>query len=211
MSRSPKIVIVDYGVGNVHSIQNVFNYLKYKTVLSSNPSLIDEADVLILPGVGAFEFAMQAITKSGLRSVLDRNILQKGKPTIGICLGMQLLFESSAENGRHDGLGYIPGSVERIQAAKDFPVPHVGWNKLNITQKKALYERTDDPFFYFDHSYAVQCDSQFVTSFCNYGSNQITASVNKDNLFGVQFHPEKSDRSGLKLFRGFVESARAMK
>ena len=200
-----KVVIIDYGVGNVHSVFNAINLLGYKVIISSKPEVIEDASAIILPGVGAFQVAIESLHKNNLHNILTEQVLVKKKPILGICLGMQLFADQSYENGIHKGLGWIPGDVKHLELPKGFQVPHVGWNNTTVT-KSVLFNRLDNnPNFYFDHSYYLDCHPDFVAATCSYGK-QIVAAVNYDNIYGVQFHPEKSQTSGLKLFRGFLNS-----
>ncbi len=200
---SKKIVIIDYGVGNVHSVYNALHLLGYKAQVSGNAKEIDNAAALILPGVGAFEIAINNLTKSGLRGILEEQVLEKGKPILGICLGMQLFAETSSENGLHKGLGWIKGNVVKLNLPEGFSVPHVGWNNTIVEKPTSLFDRlSGEPQFYYDHSYHFQCTQDNLAAYCNYGI-KVTSAVVKDNIYGVQFHPEKSQTAGLKLFRGF--------
>jgi imidazole glycerol-phosphate synthase subunit HisH len=202
----PEIVIIDYGVGNTHSVKNAIGSLGYKVKISSSKSEISNAGALILPGVGAFGIAMENLKSSGLKDFLDEEVLLKKKPILGICLGMQLLATCSSEDGYHEGFNWINGEVVKMNLPADYSVPHVGWNDLKIDKPHPLFDKLDaSPNFYFDHSYHFICDPQHVAATCNYGK-ELTAAVRKNNIFGVQFHPEKSQVTGLKLFRGFLNS-----
>lgn len=203
----PQIVIVDYGVGNTYSVANAIQSLGYRKVkISDNEELIHAADALILPGVGAFEVCATNLIERRLDQILGEDVLIKKKPILGICVGMQLLSNYSEENGVHEGLKWIPGRVERLNLPAGFAVPHVGWNNVKTNNESALFCRTgENANFYFDHSYHFVCDDKFVVGYCDY-SSKITAAVQKENIFGVQFHPEKSQVAGLKLFRGFFNS-----
>ena len=157
----------------------------------------------MLPGVGAFEPAMQTLRARGLVDLLAELVVVKRKPILGICLGMQLMAEDSEENGHHVGLGWIPGHVRRLRVPSEYSVPHVGWNDVQLLRRAPLFNRTGDaPNFYFDHSYHFVCEPAFQAAVCDY-AGPVTAAVQRDNVFGVQFHPEKSQASGLKLLRGF--------
>lgn len=207
MNSKLKIGIIDYGVGNTYSIFNALSYLSYSKIsITDKESEIEAMDALIFPGVGAFDEACKQLAKRQLAPVLNEQVLVKKKPILGICLGMQLFATSSEENGYHEGLNWIPGQVKKIDTNNQFPVPHVGWNDINIEKDEPLFKNNaDHVHFYFDHSYHFECESKFISSWCDYGT-KITASVQKDNIFGVQFHPEKSHISGLKLFRSFLSS-----
>lgn len=202
-----KIVIVDYGVGNTYSVSNSIHYLGYKNLkISDKESLINEADVLILPGVGAFEECASNLRKKNLDKILHEQVLIKNKPILGICVGMQLMASFSEEMGEHEGLNWIPGRVKKLEIPKPLAVPHVGWNNVITKSGNPLFGRNEqNANFYFDHSYYFDCDEEFVIGYCDYGI-KVTAAVQKRNIFGVQFHPEKSQTNGLKLFRSFFNS-----
>jgi glutamine amidotransferase len=202
-----KIVIVDYGVGNTHSVSNSIRYLGYKSLkISDKESVINEADVLILPGVGAFEECANNLRKRNLHTILNEQVLTKKKPILGICVGMQLLASVSEEMGEHEGLNWIPGRVKKLVIPKPLAVPHVGWNDVISETGNPLFGRNEqNANFYFDHSYYFDCDEKFIVGYCDYGI-KVTAAVQRDNIFGVQFHPEKSQTNGLKLFRSFFNS-----
>jgi imidazole glycerol-phosphate synthase subunit HisH len=198
------VTIVDYGVGNVYSISNSLQSLNYAVRVSSKYEELKKADALILPGVGAFEVAMEHLQKNKLIEPLTQLVMQEQKPILGICLGMQLMATSSDENGFHKGLDWIEGQVKKLDVRAPLTVPHVGWNNITIQQNNALFSRVGNQAdFYFDHSYHFQCAPEHRAATCSYGI-EVTAAVTKNNIFGVQFHPEKSQVSGLKLFRGFL-------
>lgn len=200
------VTIVDYGVGNVYSISNSLQSLGYDVRVSSNDDELKKADALILPGVGAFEVAMNYLNKRKLIEPLTKLVVEEQKPILGICLGMQLMAESSDENGLHKGLGWIEGHVKKLNVPAPLSVPHVGWNNITIKKNNELFSRlSNNADFYFDHSYYFQCTDQYRAATCSYGID-VTAAVTKNNIFGVQFHPEKSQVSGLKLFRGFLNA-----
>jgi glutamine amidotransferase len=207
MNLKQKIVIVDYGVGNTHSVSNAISHLGYsKLKITDEATVIADADALILPGVGAFEEAVRNLKSRGLDKVLNEQVLVKKKPILGICVGMQMLATISEENGVHEGLNWIPGTVKRLELPPSFAVPHVGWNDVHIKQTEPLFERNPDHSnFYFDHSYHFECDDKYVAAYCDYGA-KVTAAVQRDNIRGVQFHPEKSQVSGLRFFRSFFNS-----
>ena len=202
-----KIVIVDYGVGNTYSVSNAIEYLGYhKLKISDQEKIIADADILILPGVGAFEACMSNLRQRNLIAILNEQILVKKKPILGICVGMQMLATYSEENGLHQGLNWIEGRVKKLELSKQYAVPHVGWNNINIKAKTPLFDRLEeDCNFYFDHSFYFECDEKYVSAYCDYGI-KVTAAVQRDNIFGVQFHPEKSQTTGLKSFRSFFNA-----
>jgi glutamine amidotransferase len=204
--KKMNILIVDYGVGNTYSVKNALEFLGYKVTISSDKKDIEESEVLILPGVGAFDEAMKNIKSRGLDVILSEQVLENKKPILGICVGMQMLASYSEENGNHPGLNWIEGKVVKLELPKEYAVPHVGWNDISLSHKEPLFSKTpDQPNFYFDHSYHFVCDDKYVSAYCDYGV-KVVASVQHENIFGVQFHPEKSQTSGLKMFRSFFNS-----
>lgn len=205
--KQPSIIIVDYGIGNTFSVSNAIRALGYRKLkISSAQSDILNADALILPGVGSFETCANNLRERQLDSVLNEAVLARSKPILGICVGMQLMATSSEENGLHVGLDWIPGRVVKLALPEKYAVPHVGWNDVRPRTRDILFSRTSEsPNFYFDHSFHYKCDSVYVTAECDYGIS-LTAAIHKDNIYGVQFHPEKSQNNGLRLFRGFFNS-----
>ncbi len=200
------IAIIDYGVGNLFSLRSSFAAIGEEAVVTSDAAVISRADRLILPGVGAFEDAAKKLSDSGMAEVVKREA-QSGKPIMGICLGMQLLFEKSYEYGEHEGLGLIGGSVRPIADVidKELKIPHIGWNRLIVKKQSPLFKYlSDGDCVYFVHSYyATDCEDA-VTATAEY-SAELTASVEKDNVYGCQFHPEKSGDVGLKILKAFCE------
>jgi glutamine amidotransferase len=201
------VAIIDYGVGNLFSLSSSFSYIGVKAVVTRDPEVISAADRIILPGVGAFSDAAQKLKESGLVPVIFKEV-EKGKPLMGICLGMQLLFEKSFEYGEHSGLGLIPGMVRPISDVIDssLKIPHIGWNSLIFKGEKAPIFRylNDGDYVYFVHSfYATNCDN-FVIGETEY-SVPLTAAVRNKNVYGCQFHPEKSGEVGLNILRAFCE------
>ena len=203
--RQPKIIIVDYEVGNTYSVLNALISLGYNKVnVSKDYKEIYDADAIILPGVGAFDACMTNLRKFKLNEILDELVLVKAKPILGICVGMQLMATSSEENGMHSGLNWINGHVVKLALPQPYLVPHVGWNNVKIIQKGSFFANTiDEPHFYFDHSFHFICDEENIVAITEYSSN-IVAAIVRNNIHGVQFHPEKSQVSGLKLFRNFI-------
>ena len=196
------IAIIDYGMGNLRSVQKAFEFLGYEAVISDDPALIRQADHVVLPGVGAFCDAMERLRLTQL----DRAVLcaaAAGKPLLGICLGMQMLFEHSEENGLYDGLGLFPGTITRFED-KGLKIPHMGWNTLK-TRSCPLFDEGDDPCVYFVHSYCMsEVSDKFTAATCEYGQ-EFTAAVCRANVMATQFHPEKSGEAGLKMLRRFAE------
>lgn len=207
-----RVGIVNYGMGNLGSVASALSWLGVGSFTSENPVELAEADALILPGVGAFAQAMKNLTQAGLDSFLTCQVLDEGKPFLGICLGMQLLAEDSVEFGFTQGLGWIKGHIVPIPSSAEFQVPHVGWNQIRITGESRLLDRIgDDAHFYFDHSFHYACtDSEAVVAVCDYGEPRV-AMLEKGNIFASQFHPEKSQRNGLKLLRNFLNFAQTGK
>lgn len=203
------IAIIDYGVGNLFSLKSSFAFIDKEAVVTGDPEVIEKCDRIILPGVGAFSDAAKKLKESGLGDVVKEQAA-KGKPVLGICLGMQLLFEKSYEYGEHEGLGLIKGNVRPIAdvVGKELKIPHIGWNALIFPkdkEKSPLYKYTNEgDFVYFVHSYyAADCDES-ITAVSEYGT-MITASVQNGNIYGAQFHPEKSGNVGLGILKAFCE------
>lgn len=200
------IAIVDYGVGNLFSLKSSFEAVGAEVVVTGDKETIEQAEKIVLPGVGAFEDAAKKLRESGLADVVKAQAA-KGKPLLGICLGMQLLFDESHEYGVHKGLGLIEGKVVSMQGVipERLQIPQIGWNALKFHQSHPVlkYIKEGD-FVYFVHSYfATDCEKDLLSS-VEYGA-QITAAVAKGNVVGMQFHPEKSGNVGLNLLRAFVE------
>ena len=201
------VAIVDYGVGNLFSIICSFNAIGVKAQVTSNPRILKEADKILLPGVGAFKDSFELLKKTGL----DKVILEQahaGKDILGICLGMQLLFDMSLEDGQTQGLGLISGEIRPISEVvnPNYKIPHIGWNKLKIYKKdcKLVKYLKDGDYGYFVHSYqACNCKDSLVAT-TDY-DGEITSIVHKDNVYGCQFHPEKSSNVGLSILKAFCE------
>ncbi len=198
------VVIVDYGVGNLFSLKSSFKAIGVDVITSGDKEVIEKADKIILPGVGAFGDASDKLIKSGLFEVLI-NCAKKGVPILGICLGMQLLFEKSFEYGEHKGLGLIKGEIRPISEVipKNLKIPHIGWNQLKFTKKSGLFKYLNDgDHVYFVHSFhGVNCEESTI-AVTEYG-NTLTAAVQNGNVYGCQFHPEKSGEVGLKILKAF--------
>ena len=200
------ITIVDYGVGNLFSLKSSFSAISEQVCIASTPEQVEKAEKILLPGVGAFSDAIAKLRQSGL----DRVLIQKaneGTPLLGICLGMQLLFDESFEYGVHKGLGLIPGQVRPIEERipKGYKIPHIGWNRLDFQKQSQLFRHIQSgDFVYLVHSYsATDCDG-FISATTDYGCS-LTASVEKENVYGCQFHPEKSGNVGLNILKAFAE------
>lgn len=201
------VAIIDYGVGNLFSLKSSFRAIGEEAVVTGEPEVIRNADKLVLPGVGAFGDAAALLRKNGLDQVVCTEAAA-GKPLLGICLGMQLLFDYGVEYGRHEGLGLIPGSVQPIRPVipAAYKVPHIGWNGLHFPEAKSPLFRyvQEGDCVYFVHSfYGADCNESVIAT-AEYGP-ELTAAVAKGNVYGVQFHPEKSGSVGLHILRAFCE------
>lgn len=202
------IVIIDYNMGNVASIENILKKIGIKALITSETSVLQEADKIILPGVGAFDYGIQSLNSLGLTETLKEKVLNKKTPLLGICLGMQLLTEGS-EEGVLSGLGFFKAYTKKFSVeygGERLKIPHMGWNYVKpITDTPLLKNSPGDMRFYFVHSYYVQCEDQAdVLAVTEYGSN-FTSVIGRGNIFGVQFHPEKSHKFGINLIKNFVE------
>ncbi len=199
------VAIVDYNMGNLASVYNACKLIGVDADIVSDPSKIKDYDRVILPGVGAFGDAMKHLEQTGMKKAVEEFALS-GKPLIGICLGMQLLFESSEEFGDTKGLGLIPGKVVAFDKTKmdmkDHKVPHVGWNKLFHKENK-LFEKLENPYLYFVHSFHVVTEDKYIIGTTHYGYDFVSA-VQKDNIYGFQPHPEKSHDNGIQILKNFM-------
>lgn len=210
--RPASVVIIDYGLGNVRSVVNALQALGAEVQISRNPEDFENAGGLILPGVGAFRDGMANLKNYALIPHLTEIVLHQKKPFLGICLGMQLLANSSKEGGYHEGLGWLNAEVVRLQSDTQNPplkVPHVGWNDVTIQRTcPVLGLPGETKSFYFVHSYALQCyEPEMIAGTCNYGI-EFPAVIQKDNILAVQFHPEKSQKHGLNLLANFLNVIR---
>ena len=200
------IAIVDYGVGNLFSLNSSLEMIGAESVVTADEAVLRSADKILLPGVGAFEDAAKKLRESGLADLI-KELAAGGKPLLGICLGMQMLFERSYEYGEHEGLGLIPGSVRPIRDVipADYKIPHIGWNAMRFRQENPLFKYVKEgDCVYFVHSfYASDCD-EFTVAMAEYGA-ELTAAVARGNVYGCQFHPEKSGSTGLKILKAFAE------
>ena len=199
------IAVIDYGMGNIASILNMFKRIGNRDVmLTKDPAQIQSADKIILPGVGAYDNGMKNLEASGLIPLLNRRVLDDKIPVLGICLGMQLLMESS-EEGVEKGLGWVEGNVKKFvfNEPSDLKVPHMGWNYIKPLRESALLNNDIKMKFYFVHSYHVKCNNRdHVLATCDYGF-EFDAVIQKNNIYGAQFHPEKSHKFGMDLFERF--------
>jgi glutamine amidotransferase len=201
------IIIVNYGSGNIRAIANIYDKLNIPYTISASPEEIANAEKLILPGVGAFDETMRKLNDSGLRKVLDELVLVKKVPVIGICVGMQILAKTSDE-GTLAGLGWIDGTVKKfdLQKLTTLPkIPHLGWNAVTVNKTSRLFENIDcENGFYFIHSYFFECHRQEDILSQTFYGEQFTSAVNRDNVYGLQFHPEKSHHNGVELLKNFA-------
>jgi len=205
MNSLSSVIIIDYGSGNLRSVAKAFERTGAGVTVSSDPRLLESASHIVLPGVGAFGDCMAGLSAiPGMLSALNEQVRVRGKWFLGICVGMQMLFDNGYEHGIHKGLGWINGDVVPI-ASKTLKIPQMGWNNLQIKQKSALLKNIGDgEHAYFVHSYHAKLkDSSGLLAVTEYGE-EITAVVGKDNIFGTQFHPEKSQKTGLKIIENFV-------
>lgn len=200
-----KIAIIDYNVGNLFSVKNALDYIGEDAVITDDKDTIEKADAIILPGVGAFPVGMQELKKRGLDTVLRKQA--KIKPLLGICLGMQMLFEKSYEFSECEGLSLIPGKI-KLLPTKELKIPHMGWNSLKFTNPSPILDGIkENSYFYFVHSYMAYTDKKYISAYANY-DGEITAEVfDGKYVFGSQCHPEKSGEPGLKLLKNFCNLA----
>ena len=199
------IAIIDYGMGNLRSVQKAIEKVGHQAVVTSDPAQVAAADKVVLPGVGAFEDAIGELRRLELaRPVIEA--IDAGKPFLGICLGLQLLFDMGHENGRHQGLGVLPGEVVRFDLPKDYTVPHMGWNQLNIKRRAPILEGVaEGAYVYFVHSYyVVPKDPQVIATETDYGG-PFCSMIWRENVYATQFHPEKSQTEGLRILKNFAE------
>jgi glutamine amidotransferase len=198
--------IINYGAGNIRSIENAFDHIGARTQLVSAEADFDQVTHLVLPGVGSFAFCRRRLEESGLVPKLEDWALAQKKPLLGICVGMQLLAQYSEEHGRHEGLGWIEGRVLALsEGDRRARVPHVGWNDITFATDFGRFAEGSQIDFYFDHSYALfDADPGQIVASCDHGA-QFTVLVQRDNIVASQFHPEKSQDAGLDLIRGFLE------
>lgn len=212
--KKTKVTVIDYGLGNLFSVCRALTVANADVILTSKPSDISNASHVILPGVGAFKQGIEALHQRDLVGCIQ-DYIASGRSFMGICLGMQLLLESSEENGVHKGLGIIPGKVQRIDEytnVKNMKIPHIGWNTLmpdeenNVEWTKTILRNVNaNDRFYFVHSYHAVTESKYKLAISKYYDTEITAIILKDNIIGCQFHPEKSRTMGIRLLENFIE------
>lgn len=201
------ITIIDYGSGNIRAIGNIYDKLNVGYKIAKTPEEVIGAEKIFLPGVGAFDETISKLDQTGFREILDIEVLQKKVPIIGICVGMQILAESS-EEGKLSGLGYIKGKVRKMDASllnQKPKLPHLGWNSIEIARPSALLKNLDSELgFYFLHSYYFECENQEdILTTTTYGQS-FASAINHDNVYGIQFHPEKSHHNGINLLHNFA-------
>ena len=204
------IAVIDYDMGNLHSACKGLEKAGAKPIITDSPQVIADADAVVLPGVGSFDPAVQHIRSRQLEKPIERAIAS-GKPFLGICLGLQILFDGS-EEGKEPGLGIISGMVRRFRSEPEITIPHMGWNQLEFTQRdlSLWQELISNPYVYFVHSYYVEpSDPQVNAAMVTHGSQKVTAAIARDNIMAVQFHPEKSSDNGLKILSNFVSSIKS--
>lgn len=202
------IAILNYGSGNINAISNIYKTLKIPFCIASKPRDLNNAEKIILPGVGSFDYCMNKLNTSGLKDVLNRKVLEEKIPVLGICIGLHLMADSSSE-GKLDGLGWIEGKVKKIDDSKLMHkpmLPHMGWNSIQIKKSEKLFEEINpDKGFYFIHSYYIDVyDKTNIMTTTSYGDEFVTG-INKSNIYAVQFHPEKSHSNGMKLLQNFSQ------
>ena len=207
MSNNEKLVVVDYGMGNLWSGQNALRYVGANPVITSDPSVIENADSLIIPGVGSFRLALQAMHEKGVFHSIAEAVLIKQRKVLGICLGFQMLAQASSEDGLTHGLGVIPGPVDRFTSNElhGNKLPHIGFNRVVMPSNEGLFAGFgDEADFYFVHSYRILLSDMIgQCAICHYGTDFV-AAYQRDNIFGTQFHPEKSQTNGLLILRNFL-------
>ena len=201
----PKIVELNFGMGNIRSLQKAFEYWNQPVSIITDPSEIASADALLIPGDGAFAKAMEEIHSIGFYDEII-NFYNKKKPILGVCIGFQILFSESTEFGIQNGLNLVEGKIQRIQS--ELPVPHVGWSITQNTDEKSILMAgiPNNSWFYYVHSYCLNKQIKETKAICSYGSTTFTSIIERENLFGVQFHPEKSQKMGLQLISNFIQA-----
>ena len=200
------IAIIDYDMGNTRSLCNAVEYIGHDVTITSDPQDIRNAKQLILPGVGAFGDAISAIREKGLDETIYREVIERGKPMLGICLGLQLLAQNSNEYGFHEGLGWFDAEVVKFEPCLQIKIPHIGWNDINYTDPGPLFQglKNEERAFYFVHSFHIRCKNPAdVLATCRHGRD-FTAAIGRDNVVATQFHPEKSQDNGIQVLKNFL-------
>jgi glutamine amidotransferase len=201
------IAIIDYGMGNIRSLSNAVEFIGHDVTVTADPLEIRNAKQIILPGVGAFGDAIAAMREKGLDGILHREVIERGKPLLGICLGLQLLARSSEEHGFHQGLGWIDAEVVKFDPQLQIKIPHIGWNDIDYAAPAPLFHslKKEERAFYFVHSYFVRCHNPAdILATCRYGID-FTAAILRNNIVATQFHPEKSQDNGIQVLRNFLK------
>lgn len=199
------IAIIDYGAGNIQSVKKALNYIGCDTFITNDKTKISNADGVILPGVGSFGDTMDSINSYGLKDAIIE-YTKSGKPFLGICLGLQLLFPKSDESPDKDGLGIFDGNIKKIPSDTGLKIPHIGWNSLDIKKQDGLFKGIDkNPYVYFVHSYFLDAKNKNIVSAQTEYGVKIDAAIENNNVFAVQFHPEKSGETGLKILKNFAD------
>lgn len=198
------IAVIDYGIGNLGSVKNALDYLGLDNIITSDKNVILNADKVILPGVGAFEDAINTFRERGFEEILNE-FIKSGKPVLGICVGMQMLFEYSNEFGRHKGLGIMKGEIIKFEESKDnsYKIPQMGWNQIEVVADNPLLKGLNGKDVYFVHSYHLTGNKDNVIAYTTYAGVRYGSAVRKDNVYACQFHPEKSGEVGLQILRNF--------
>lgn len=200
------LAVIDYGAGNLQSVRKALAHIGCESVVADSPETLRTADAAILPGVGAFGDAMGQLRARGLEIPI-KEFISSGKPFLGICLGLQLLFESSGESPGVEGLGVLKGKILRIPGKPGLKIPHIGWNSLNLNSREGLFAGLEgESYVYFVHSYYLNAEEAVVTSTAEYGV-EIHTSIQKGNLYACQFHPEKSGEVGIRMLKNFAKAA----
>ena len=203
-----QIGIVDYGMGNLRSVANAFESLGFHPAIAGEPAQLREAERIVLPGVGAFGDGIDNLRAGGWVEVLEEEVLRRGKPLLGLCLGMQLLASRGTEHGDHEGLGWIEGTTRRLRPSDPaIRIPHIGWNNVEVVEGRRTYAGAKgEQSFYFVHSYVFEpADQEVVSGWCEHGE-RFAASIERDNILATQFHPEKSQKCGLAVLARFMQS-----
>lgn len=198
------IAIVDYGLGNIPAYMDIYKSLGLSAMPAKSPQDLLSAKKIILPGVGSFDWAVSLLNRSGMRETLDLLVLEKKIPVLGVCVGMQIMCDSS-EEGSESGLSWLAGSVKKLKTSGKHPLPHMGWNKVVSIGDNLLFEDLPSDWFYFLHSFSVNMANQEATSAKATYCDEFTCAINCENIFATQFHPEKSHAAGVKLLRNFAE------